>query len=415
LLLEGPDIEGLLVRVREEHGPSARIVAADKVRVGGLGGFFAKERFEVAVEIDPAPAPAAPAVSQPVAPAQPADLAALVDRAEALEARKVTINRVGGVRTGTTMTAAPADAMLAANSVAATGTRVTSTQGPAFADVLARLAHDVEPATAFTPAPGVTLPVTDQPQVPAYQPAATPQNEVAPAPALAAYGETTVAASQVERQLAALGVPAELMATTGDDPVRSIHEAIACLVSALPQPPRAPAGAGDVIVIVGEGTAAYAAAGEVARSLRLDPKTVLLAAPSTLGTGVNPKRLLSSPTDAARRAFRLHAGDTPVVVAVDAPMGATGARWARDVTIALRPDAVWAVADATRKTADVERHLARIGRVDGLVVHQAGATSDPASVLVLGAPVALLDGRRATRPVWTSVLTARLTGEEDDA
>ncbi|CAA9427719.1 MAG: hypothetical protein AVDCRST_MAG35-2399, partial [uncultured Quadrisphaera sp.] len=44
---EGPAIEPLLQRVRTEHGSSARIVKAERVRVGGIGGFFAQERFEV--------------------------------------------------------------------------------------------------------------------------------------------------------------------------------------------------------------------------------------------------------------------------------------------------------------------------------------------------------------------------------
>ncbi|MDP9392991.1 MAG: hypothetical protein M3Q27_01440, partial [Actinomycetota bacterium] len=52
LLLEGFDIEELLTRIREEHGPGARIVQAEKVRIGGVGGFFAKEKFEIAVEVD---------------------------------------------------------------------------------------------------------------------------------------------------------------------------------------------------------------------------------------------------------------------------------------------------------------------------------------------------------------------------
>jgi hypothetical protein len=95
-------------------------------------------------------------------------------------------------------------------------------------------------------------------------------------------------------------------------------------------------------------------------------------------------------------------------------MGSTGARWAREVTAALRPDAVWAVVDATRKTADTQRQLGRIGHFDALVVHQAGATADPGSVLAIDTPVAMLDGRRATRSTWTALLTARLM-EEDDA
>ena len=56
MLLEGPDIRTLLAQVREEHGPDARIVHAERVRSGGVGGFFAKQRFEVTVEIDGAAA-----------------------------------------------------------------------------------------------------------------------------------------------------------------------------------------------------------------------------------------------------------------------------------------------------------------------------------------------------------------------
>jgi len=52
LLFEGPDIHAVLAQVRGEYGTDVRIVAADKIRSGGIGGFFARERFEVAVEID---------------------------------------------------------------------------------------------------------------------------------------------------------------------------------------------------------------------------------------------------------------------------------------------------------------------------------------------------------------------------
>jgi hypothetical protein len=51
LLLEGDDLEALLERARSEGGPDARIVRAEKVRQGGVLGFFAKERFEVALEV----------------------------------------------------------------------------------------------------------------------------------------------------------------------------------------------------------------------------------------------------------------------------------------------------------------------------------------------------------------------------
>jgi hypothetical protein len=48
---EGPVLEDLLDRVRAEAGPGAQIVAANRVRKGGLGGFFAKEYYEVVVDV----------------------------------------------------------------------------------------------------------------------------------------------------------------------------------------------------------------------------------------------------------------------------------------------------------------------------------------------------------------------------
>ena len=65
---EGPVLEDLLERVRAEVGPDARIVAANRVRKGGVGGFFARQAFEVLVE------PAGPSNRRdsPQLPARPA-------------------------------------------------------------------------------------------------------------------------------------------------------------------------------------------------------------------------------------------------------------------------------------------------------------------------------------------------------
>ena len=51
IVLEGPQLEPLLSQVHDEYGGRARIVAANKVRTGGLAGFFARERFELSVEV----------------------------------------------------------------------------------------------------------------------------------------------------------------------------------------------------------------------------------------------------------------------------------------------------------------------------------------------------------------------------
>ena len=53
--LEGPNLADLKTRVLAEHGTEARIVAAERVTVGGIRGFFARQHYEVTVEIGPNP------------------------------------------------------------------------------------------------------------------------------------------------------------------------------------------------------------------------------------------------------------------------------------------------------------------------------------------------------------------------
>ncbi|MEJ5867350.1 hypothetical protein WDV85_06265 [Pseudokineococcus sp. 5B2Z-1] len=56
VVLEGDGMEELLARVASEHGEGARVVRAERVRVGGVAGFFARQRFELVVEVDDAAA-----------------------------------------------------------------------------------------------------------------------------------------------------------------------------------------------------------------------------------------------------------------------------------------------------------------------------------------------------------------------
>ena len=51
LRLEGPDLPSLLDQVRAEYGPGARVVHAERIRRGGVGGFFARERYHLEVEV----------------------------------------------------------------------------------------------------------------------------------------------------------------------------------------------------------------------------------------------------------------------------------------------------------------------------------------------------------------------------
>lgn len=53
--LRGPSLEELRSQAFAEHGPLARIIAAELVTVGGIRGFFAQRHYEVTVEVPPDP------------------------------------------------------------------------------------------------------------------------------------------------------------------------------------------------------------------------------------------------------------------------------------------------------------------------------------------------------------------------
>ena len=51
MLLEGPDLDGILREVEANYGREFRVIQAEQVRSGGMGGFFAKQHYEVTIEI----------------------------------------------------------------------------------------------------------------------------------------------------------------------------------------------------------------------------------------------------------------------------------------------------------------------------------------------------------------------------
>ncbi|MDJ0356017.1 hypothetical protein [Paenarthrobacter sp. PH39-S1] len=73
-------MEGIEWKLFNSHGSAARIIAAEKVSEGGLGGFFARHFFEVTVEVDGAVVPAAA-----VRPAR-TGISALLKEADAADA-----------------------------------------------------------------------------------------------------------------------------------------------------------------------------------------------------------------------------------------------------------------------------------------------------------------------------------------
>ena len=488
VLLEGPAIEPLLAQVREEYGSSVRIISADKVRSGGLGGFFAKQHYELSVEVpDEADDSNDTDRERREADEAPRSLEQLLERAESRDGDDATPDETQAIdlRAGRDQ---GRDAGTVDTEAAAAGlpprTGLLSNSKDAFAELMAGLdnanaiaasARDksatrpsptpkdpAQPETStvrpFRPSTAVGSPVNGSssvkplPPVPSLaelmgglglSPADAPSIDRPPttdlvAPrgrsAAAAYGlavptkhdpatrpEATQAPVRLEHatpvvrsnndtvvaNLISVGMPPEMAATsTCGDTYAGVLSALA----ARPAAPSIPDAPGDILVLAGELVHAVPIARSCLTQLGLD-QSHLLVGPSAAGTGVHSSRVIAGPDVAEARADKLQKAGSPWVVVLDAPIGRTNPTWVHDTCKALGATAVWAVVDATRKTADTARHLKLLGEVEAAVVHGVDLTGDPATVLGLDLPIVSLDGSPATPHAWAALLCARIASD----
>ncbi|GID96865.1 hypothetical protein ACFQFC_26250 [Amorphoplanes digitatis] len=140
VLLEGPAIEPLLAQVRDEYGSSVRIISADKVRTGGFGGFFAKQRYELSVEVPDADERGEPPPSRPAPAEEPQSLEQLLAQAESGDRIAPDDDR----RTG--RDAGMGDAASAVGRPVREGGREVTDPGAAFAELMAGLDKAEDPA-----------------------------------------------------------------------------------------------------------------------------------------------------------------------------------------------------------------------------------------------------------------------------
>lgn len=407
LQLEGPELEPLLARVRSELGGSARIVSAEKVRSGGIGGFFARQRFELTVEVDdeqppPASTPAAPALAAPrlgadepaptgAGSAQPMSLLDLAEQVNDEEQAAVV------------STESPTFASLLSQLGAAVGTPDAAARSvPEPSSPTPSSAVRTEFAAAGTAdrrdvARDAVLPRTTA----EVSRAVTPRSRIWPPVAAAdAEGSTTSA------QLARLGLPAHLHPSCSD---AELHMALRASLARLPTAPPATNRAGGVLALVGPLALALRVAREIAQELGLPPTTSVAVATSAPTTSdVLGRQVLRQRGEAEDRRAAWRRRGNLTVVAVDAPLTSTGAADAREFLAALAPSTTWGVVEATRKAQDIGAWSRALGGVHALALTDVEQTADPAAVLELGIPVSRLGARPATPRVWATLLTGRL-------
>lgn len=449
VLLEGPAIEPLLAQVRDEYGASIRIISADKVRSGGFGGFFAKRHYELSVEVpDADERPPTPQRRPPAADEPAQTLEQLLTRAESRDRITPGAGPVAADRL------ADRDAGMG-DSEGAVGGPDFGTAGRAGADpgaTFAALMVGLDRANSFgrrrKPAPRHEATDPDRPDGPTVRPlrpaqvTGSPVNgadsgagarPLPPVPSLAelmgGLGVSEAAAQppatlpptaqppatlrpphadQVRRNLMMVGMPEAMAAEiVGGD----TYAGVLGVLAARPSAPDVPAAPGEILVLCGDLDHALPIGRTLCEQAGIDQEYLLLGGPAAAGTGIDPARMLGDPPTAATQLDRLQNADHPWIVVVHAPVGGTDPIWISDMRDAVGATAVWAIVDATRKTADTARHLRALGEVEALVVHGVDTTMDPATVLGLDLPIVSLDGKPATPHSWAALLCARIAAD----
>ena len=360
-LLEGSSLEELKARILAEHGADARIVAAERVTVGGIRGFFARRHIEVTVEV---PARTRRAAHSRLDVQARLGIAALLDDADAAEA-------------GLHRAAAPV----------APPRLSTATDG--FATLMDALTF----ATQEPPAPVVLTPAA--PTLAPFTLAATsddgPKKPTAPA------------------RRAGDHVPAQQVTRRRDARLRESEQA--AVEAAVPRPL---GGVGDLVLVVGWQDAALRVAQELAAAH--GPAEVLVA--GTIGAGTPAATGLEVVRDRrmalqarARGVEQGHAGILAFGLGADLAMADIHAA----LLATLGADQVWLVVDAGRKPADTARWVAEVTRsvqVDVIAVTGYDTTASPETVDELMIPIGWVDGASASASTVTG-MRRRLVGQPD--
>ncbi|GEN80606.1 hypothetical protein AFE02nite_23400 [Actinotalea fermentans] len=413
MLLDGDDLPELMIRIREEMGPAARVVKAERIRTGGFAGFFAREHYELTVEVPDAPT--------------------------AQERWRAT-HGGGGL-----------DALMAAADAADDAVESVdlepeappvSTAGPEFAEVLASVRAMVgqgeTAGVAVSPVAGSGVGgEAGAPPAPPTPAMPEPNPDEAPGPAASAgpvpfvfprlHGEADIEegpeptpAVSEERQeeragataagLLELGVPVRLLEGFASltDPVP-----LSMLVRRFDRPPAVRLEPGATVVVAGAGEHALRTASQMAGRAGLDERDVLLAGEidSVAGHG---RRLLTVAAAARHRSRRRT--DVPTVVALGIGAGAAAHAEAATLLAALAPDQAWVVLDARLRVGEMRRLVRAVGAqrpVDALAVVGTQEAQAPGVVLDVGVPVGWVDGLPATALVWAALLSERLADDAD--
>lgn len=450
-LVEGERLDVLLSQVRR-LGRKVTVLKAEKVRSGGLGGFFTKEHYEILVEVEgvgevpanfrPAKkhAPAKKAAPKPAEAPETPETAGAEAAAKAPETPEdpgldALLNEARNQLTSTTeeaaaevdaqleqLTKSVADGTLSGDDLAASlsqnADQAAAAAAPPAAEATAVMVDGTAAAAAAgfgggaAPRPSTPPPGATQPGGGLVDPRL--QGVAAPGAAGPAAGATRRPAAPVSVEAASvfepyqaveLGIPEDLIT---DEMLQSGGGTVADYVAQFPEPVEPLNQPGSVIVVVGpapQATATVEVAGRIAGRLGSGAYSVLGGAKTILpGEG---QRARSS--EELQSYINAHPQGICVLALSDSLVDAHR-RTMQKLLSVLYIDQVWAVVDARVEPDKLQgwlRTLPDVLKPDALAVQRVWEARHPAAVLSLGIPIGMLDGVPAKGAAWQMLLEER--------
>ena len=409
LQLKGASLQDLKAQVLAEHGPDAKIIAAEKVTVGGIRGFFAREHYEVTVELPVPSVRGQHALDQKAR----AGIAALLADAELAESQMHS-SQVRGkapelhVSTHTDQFAVIMDNL--------TFNTARPTRLPKGAKLEEPGPEAVAPGTArpeaggpATGGPGAGGPGAGAETAPGFGRRRTdpkPSADAAAEPGAAVISQEPAALTDGPPDAVAgtVVVSGMLHAAGAGEPDRAQQPAGPGVATA-PDIPSPLYGPGDLVLVIGQGGNALEAANSMAAAA-----PAVNGAPSEaadwISSGGNMVRMAGAHAADVRRPVQdrnsaigarargVERGQS-VFVAFGLGHTLTPSLEMLAILPALGADQIWLAVDAGRKAEDTDRWVQSVQRVvvpDGLAVTGTRHTSTPKTVNTLGVPVGWVDG-----------------------
>lgn len=361
LRYEGERLDDVLARIHDDHGDDANIVTAEMVRSGGIGGFFARETYEVTVEL-----PREGSVAVVVAEAEPELDDELID-----EPRLVT--------------------------------------GRDFADVLSAMIDDrVELTEAARGLRRPTILETRDPidafdainSFDSFEPQALKPPVL---PVVSPVAGPVVAPVVLTPASIDLTSPTVDAMTSGPIGIAEMFDAVASSLRAAPAVPDA----GVVAVIGARGDAVEVAIG-VAQRLGRPASDVLLVAPpdgDVASHPLSPEAMADIVRAAADRRRAAGSAGPTIAVVVVAP-GVAGHRWATNFLAALQADQSRLAVAAWRPLDRLAETIVGLGGVDVVDIVDFESAEHPEDLLGIDAAIGTIDGLEASPTQWVAALAA---------